>query len=98
MTLSEKAKAALESCFVTRGKNKGALLKNAPPSSSLAYAAWQGAMIVCNPYKVSIAGLMFMAEEQLEVYREVESFFTSLPKEARFLDRDRLALESLGAW
>jgi hypothetical protein len=98
MAMSNKSIEALSGCFVTRGKKKGALLKNAPPSRSLAYAAWQGAMIVCNPYKVSITGLMFMTDEQREIYREVEAFFESLPKEARFLDRDRLALEAAGAW
>ena len=99
MTLSETAKAALQQAIATKGPRKGLLKASAPPSGSMAYAAWQGAMMACNAYKVNIGGVMFMSQEQRAVFREVEAFCDALPRETRIkLDRDRAALESLGVW
>lgn len=95
--LSQEAQEALKACLVTKGKNKGALLKQAPPMATLAYAAWQGAMINANPYKASIAGLMFLSPEQWLIYNEINALFEAMPS-LRFLDRDRAALEKLGVW
>jgi hypothetical protein len=99
MSLSPTAQAALASATCTRGPNKGRLLKAAPPSTTLAYAAWQGAMMVVNPYKVSLAGLMFMSEAQLILRAEVARHFKSLPKAQRIsYDKDRATLEACGVW
>ena len=95
-TISDKASRALYDACSHKGRSKGLLLAKAPPSNSLAYAAWQGAMIVCNPFKVSIMGLMFMTEEQREVYREIETMLESLG--VKSLDRDRNALQRMGVW
>jgi RNA polymerase subunit RPABC4/transcription elongation factor Spt4 len=97
--LSEPARTALQACYATRGKHKGQLLAKCPPSSSMAAAAWQGAMIVCNPYKASIASMLFMSSEQRAVRDEIMAHFESLPREYMILaQRDRQALESLGVW
>lgn len=97
--LSDAAVAALQGALVTRGPRKGRLLSAAPPSQSMAYAAWQGAMLSCNPYKASIAALMFMSAEQRAIQKEVTALFDALPKGARIsMDKDRQALEALGAW
>jgi len=96
-SLQEKASQALKDCFVTIGKNKGTLKKKAPPSNTLAYAAWQGAMLSVNPFKASIFGQMMMTDEQVEVMRLVTAVFDAT-KGAAMLDRDRYALERLGVW
>ena len=95
--LSDKALDALRGAFVTRGANRGQLLANAP-KDKLAKAAWQGAQMVCNPYKVSICALMFFNDEEKAIFDEVEKFIESLGPAAKTFDRDRLALERLGVW
>ena len=75
------------------------LLARAPASHTLAYAAWNGAMMSANPYKASIAGMMFMSDEQRGVWSEVTAWVDAQPKRARMtLDRDRATLERLGVW
>ena len=76
--LSDTAKTALKACLVTRGRHKGLLLAKAPAlfgaaDKGLAYAAWQGAMLSCNPYKASIAGMMFMLHVSPVVTRKAVS-------------------------
>jgi hypothetical protein len=97
--LSDTASTALDACYATRGKHKGHLLAKCPPSQTLAAAAWQGAMLVCNPYKASIAALMFMSAEQRAIFEEVKAYFDAIPVWQRIkADRDRAALERLGVW
>lgn len=92
-----KYASEIAECYATRGKFKGKLKASPPPSGSLAYAAWQGMMLSWNPHKFSIAGLMGMSDEQREVYREVEAW-AERNHHLRFADRDRAALETMGAW
>jgi hypothetical protein len=97
--ISETAAQALYDCVAKRGKHKGQLLAKCPPSNTLAAAAWQAAMLACNPFKVSISALMFFTDEQRAVYREIEKVFDLMPRGNRVnLDRDRAALERLGVW
>ena len=96
MVISDAAARALQSAVTSKGRNKGLLLAKAPPANTLAYAAWQAAQMCCNPYKVSIAGMMFMSDEQRAVYDEILAVFEGL--NIKSLDRDRNALERLGAW
>ena len=96
MIISDNAARALKDAVATRGQHKGLLLSKAPPSRSLAYAAWQAAQMSCNPFQVSIAGLMFMNSEQRAIYDEVLSIFEGLG--IKSLDRDRNGLERLGVW
>jgi hypothetical protein len=99
MTLSTKAKSALSAAYATRGKHRGQLLAKCPLSSTNAAAAWQGAMMCCNPYKVGICAIMFMSAEQREIFNEVKAHFDALPREHMIMaQRDREALESLGVW
>jgi hypothetical protein len=98
-TLSETAKTALAQCYATRGKHKGQLLSRCPPSQTLAAAAWQGAMLVCNPYRCSIGACLFMTAEQRAVRDEIIAHFESLPKAYLIMaERNREALEELGVW
>jgi hypothetical protein len=65
----------------------------------MAAAAWQGAMISCNPYAVSVCAMMFMTDEQRAVCKEVTAFFDAMPKGERIAaERNRSALEALGVW
>jgi len=99
MTLSIAAKAALAGAYATRGRHRGQLLARCPGSHTMAAAAWQGAMLACNPYKASIGAVLFMTPEQKAVLHEVLSHFETLPREYRILaERDREALERLGVW
>ena len=99
MALSETARNALQGAYATRGKHRGQLLAKCPRSSTLAAAAWQGAMLVCNPYQASIGAMLFMTAEQRAVRDEVVTHFEALPREYRILaQRDREALERLGVW
>jgi len=97
--LSPAACQALERALATRGKNKGLLLATAPSvfKDPLANAAWNAAMLACNPYKVSIMSMMLASVEQRAIFDEVVAFIDSNPS-LRHLDRDRAALERLGVW
>jgi|SRR5215469_8853480 len=98
-TLSDKAREALRGAYCTRGKHRGQLLARCPRSDTLAAAAWQGAMLSCNPYQASIAAILFMTAEQRAIRDEVLQHFDSLPKAYRIMaQRDRYALETLGVW
>jgi hypothetical protein len=100
MVISDKASQAIYGACVTRGKAKG-LLKRNPPKDRFARAAWYGAQSVCNPFKLSISALMFMPDDEREIYRETEKIFDWLKAQGAsvvLLDQDRLALERMGAW
>lgn len=97
--LSDTAREALRACYATRGKHRGQLLARCPRSDTLAAAAWQGAMLVCNPYRASIGAMLFMSPKQKAVRDEVLAHFESLPRDYMILaQRDREALEALGVW
>jgi len=100
MVLSDIAAQALYGACYKKGPHKGRLLKNAP-KDPVSRAAWYGAQMVCNPYKVSIASLMFMRDEERAIYREIEKLFDDMKAagwKPEGLDRDRYTLEMLGAW
>jgi hypothetical protein len=103
--LSDRAKDAIKSALAKKGPRQGLLLSSAPKGDSDAFAAWSALMIYCNPYKVGLANLMMMEfhPEQKALHKEVESWFLSLPENTRKglivgLDKDRLALQTLGVW
>jgi len=97
--LSDTARTALASAYATRGKHRGQLLARCPRSNTLAAAAWQGAMIVVNPYQCGIATMLFFSAEQKAVFEEVKAHFDALPRDYQIMaQRDREALERLGAW
>lgn len=99
MPLSQDAATALRGATVSRGAHKGQLLAKAPHYSTMAYAAWHGAMMSVNPHKASIGGIMAMSPEQKAIRQEVTEHFDSLPRATRIaLQRDRLSLETLGVW
>ena len=101
MIISDRAALALRAACGSRGKRKGQLLASAPPSNTDARAAWQGAMLVCNPYKASIAARLFMTPEHRAIAEEITRLFdwmASVGAKPQLMDKDRAALELLGVW
>lgn len=96
VNLTDAAREAIRECM-TRKQGFLVLKKQAPRSNTLAYAAWQAMMINWNPYKASIAGLLFMTPEQRAVYNVVNAF-AQANMHLRYIDRDRMALEEMGVW
>jgi hypothetical protein len=96
--LSPDAENGLRNAIVGRGRNKGSLRTACPPMETLAAAAWQGAMMACNPHKVSVTMSISFTEAQRSVFDEVYDWLELQPASARRLDRDRTALEQIGAW
>ena len=87
---------AIAAACVSRGKRKGCLKASCPPATSNAAIAWQALMMKANPYKVSIGQLLFMAEEQRAIYDAITDAIADV--DVRGMDKDRIALEGLGAW
>ena len=81
---------AVKKAFVSRGKNKGKLLKNAPKSNTLEFAAWNA--LQSNPWKIKTSSLFFMDKDQLFIYNEISKL------NIQAIDQDREILESIGAW
>lgn len=96
MDIKERTLEAIKHIFVTRGKNKGYLLAKAPAMSTDAYAAWMGAQMVANPYKVSM-GICLLSVDQHEIMKLTTQIFEKI-KGSQILDRDRHALETMGVW
>lgn len=93
----ERIRNAIRAALVSRGPNKGMLKAQAPRYGTDGYAAWQALELVANPWKVSIGGLMMLSPDQRELYQAIVDRADNTPG-AFSLDRDRVALESMGAW
>jgi hypothetical protein len=98
-TLSLEARKAFNMCLISRGKRVGHFLAKAPSYAKdpKANAAWHGAMLSINPYKVSIMMMMMASVEEKAIFEEVKTYCDAHP-ELRKLDRDRNVLETLGVW
>jgi hypothetical protein len=97
MQMEQKTMDAILNCFATRGKGKGYLLAKCPKSGTPEAAAWQGLALAWNPYKASIFAIMIMSDENHAIHKQALAWAES-NMQLRGLDRDRLALESLGVW
>ena len=93
----EQVKAAITGAISQRGPTKG-MLKAKAPSDPLANAAWQALMSVANHYKTGIFTMICFTEEQKEMYAIVAKMADTIPNLVAMADRDRRALESMGAW
>ena len=92
----ETVQLAMQNALVSRGKNRGQLKAQCPPMGTPEAAAWQALVAKANPYKLGIGHLLFMSAEHREIFDTVEALIKNL--DVRRLDRDRMALEVLGAW
>lgn len=93
----DQVKVAINQTISQRGPTNG-MLKARAPSDPLANAAWQAFMSVANPYKMSVFSMICFTEEQKEMYAIVAKVAEARPKLVAMADRDRRALESIGAW
>ena len=99
MTEATRILEAIKAATCQSGPNKGRLLKRSPGYANPdAAAAWQALTLEANPYKVSIGAVMMMSGEQRQIFDEVRRIVTENHIDVRALDRDRVALESLGVW
>ena len=91
-------KQAINGAIATRGKNKGQLKAKCPPMHTDAAAAWQAIQVEANPFKVSMSACLFFSLRQTKIFNAVLETIRAKNIDVRGLDRDRLALESMGAW
>ncbi len=96
LTLGQ-VKAAITDAISQRGPTKG-MLKAKAPSDPLSNAAWQALMSVANPYKMNMFSMMCFTKQQEEMYAIVSKVADKNPNLVAMADRDRRALESIGAW
>jgi hypothetical protein len=94
--LKDACIAAIDAAIVSRGKRKGMLKATCPPYGTDAAAAWQAMMGHANPYKMSIWQITMFSNRQRAIYRAIDDSLQG--QDIRAWDRDRLALELMGAW
>ncbi len=94
--LREICIAALEEASVSRGEHQGRLKKSCPKSGTDGEAAWQAMALHSNPHKCSVGAIAMFSARQLAIFNAIDKALEG--KDARGLDRDRVALERLGAW
>ena len=87
---------AIDAALVSRGKNKGILKAKCPPTGTDAAAAWQALMGYANPYKLGMGHIMLFNDRQNAIYRAIDDALKG--QDLRGFDRDRVALELMGAW
>ena len=87
---------AIKAALVSRGKRKGTLKAKCPPTGSDAAAAWQALMGYANPHKLGMGHIIFFTDRQRAIYRAIDDALKG--QDVRALDRDRVALELIGAW
>ena len=103
MNVSPASIEALQDAMCKRGPRKGLLLASAPKSDTLAFAAWQAAVLEVNPFKASVGAVLFMTDEQMLVYRDVQTMWAALSPQKQAvlrygLDKDARALHDLGVF
>ena len=89
---------AFEGAIASKGRHKGKLKSKCPPMGSDAAIMWQAMQMNANPYKVSIMQVALLSKEQAEFYNQCQAWADERKAIAPMLDRDRLALERMGAW
>jgi hypothetical protein len=92
-------KSAITGALASRGKNKGQLKAKCPPMNTPEAAAWLAIMSHVNPYKVGFGQMLFMDSGNRAIFDAIDRAMNKMGKEQYIgLDKDRLALESLGVW
>jgi|DEB0MinimDraft_3_1074331.scaffolds.fasta_scaffold07613_2 hypothetical protein len=90
--------SAIDGAIAKSGKNIGKLKAKCPRSDTDAAAAWQALQMEANPYKVSMATCLFFSTRQTKIFNAVIETIREKNIDVRGLDRDRVALESIGVW
>lgn len=89
---------ALDSAIASKGKHKGKLKAKCPPMGTDGAVMWQALMTYANPYKIGIGHLLWGSVSDPEFKSACDSYAREKGLVLRHLDRDRVALERLGAW
>jgi len=89
---------ALNQAIASKGKHKGQIKAKCPPMGTDGAIMWQALMMHANPYKVGIGHMIYATHMDSEFYKACESFAQERASVLPRLDRDRVALERLGAW
>ena len=96
--LEKRLLKAYEQAIATRGRNKGLLKAKCPKMGTDGAVMWNALAMYANPYKVGLGHIMYASMTDQEFYHACEQFAQDRAKIAKRLDRDRIALERLGAW
>ena len=98
--LSERSRDALAQCYAGRVANtRDSCSRAVLIRVHLPLPHEQGAMLVVNPYRASVASALFMSADQRAIRDEVIAHFDAMPKAYRIMaERNREALEALGVW
>ena len=94
MKIEERFIIGLSQAIASRGKFKGILKAKCPPINTQGAAVWQGIMFHSNPYKMGFGHILFMDEENKELYNHVVNLGKRI--DMTNLDRDANALRSFG--
>ena len=66
--------------------------------AALATALWWSITANANPYKISIATMLFWEPRQKEIFQAIDKIFTPLAGLLASLDKDRAKLSAMGAY
>ena len=89
---------AFDGAIASKGRHAGKLKAKCPPMGSDAAIMWQAIQMNANPYKVSIMQIALLSREQSEFYSHCQAWADERKAIAPMLDRDRVALDRMGAW
>jgi hypothetical protein len=90
--------SAINDAIASKGKNKGSLKAKCPPIDTPGAAAWNAIQFYANCYKVGMCHIWFMSDDNRAIYNTIVKFIGIHKIDVRSLDRDRKALETIGAW
>jgi hypothetical protein len=89
---------AINGALVSRGKRKGMLKSKCPKMNTPEAAAWNAIMSHANPFKVGFGHVMFMNADNRAIFNAIDETIKVKGIDVRTIDRDRFALEMMGAW
>ena len=89
---------AFDGAIASKGRHAGKLKAKCPPMGTDAAIMWQAVQMNANPYKVSIMQIALLNQEQSAFYGLCQAWADERKAIAHMLDRDRVALDKLGAW
>lgn len=94
----DRCRAALRAAMGKRGKYFNRLKARPPKWGTDGNIMWHAAMLVVNPYKVSIGAMMLCSDQEFrgDCIKYIEDYLTA--EQRAGLDLDRQQLTALGVW
>ena len=96
--MEQRVLFAYEDAIASRGKHKGKLKAKCPPMGTDAAIMWTQMMLHSNPYKVGMMHAIYGSYQDAEFTDACRKFAEERASVAKYLDRDRVALEMLNVW